>query len=141
MLTSSRSFASIRAVGPKAITTLAFHPNGKWLASGDEDLLILWDFAFRKNLRRFKGHYHPLNGLAFSPDGRRLANVTKNGVLRLWDVESTEELFLWRRAGSFSSVAFNHDGTELIAGHHDRDLLRGGVSLWWAPREKSASTR
>jgi WD40 repeat protein/serine/threonine protein kinase len=128
------------SAGEKPITALAFDADGQWLASGAEDLLILWDFAARKKRRPLRGHSHPVNGLAFSPDGRRLASATNDGVLRLWDTESTEELFLWRHAGSLTSVAFNHDGSELIAGHHRR-FQSGGVSLWWAPHEKRASNK
>jgi WD40 repeat protein len=120
--------------GRKAVTALAFHPNGRWLASGGDDHLVLWDFATRTELHRFKGHANQLNSLAFSPDGRRLASATEDGLLRLWDVDSAEEVFSWRHAGGpFTCVLFTPDGNDLIAGHHRRTELSshvGGISQW-----------
>ena len=79
------------------ITALALSPDDKIIASAggmdswegqvlEEPYRIrLWDAATGKELRRFGGHTISITGIAFSPDGKRLASAEIDGV-RVWDV-------------------------------------------------------
>ena len=55
----------------------------------------------------------PVEWLAFAPDGKTLASVDCNDVLRLWDWKSGRELRHF--AGVSGPVAFSHDGKTLAA--------------------------
>jgi WD40 repeat protein len=64
--------------------------------------------------------------VVFSPDGKRLASVSEDDTLRLWDVETGQEMLTIKGAGS--SVAFSADGKRLAACTGDKS-----VTVWEAP--------
>jgi WD40 repeat protein len=97
------------------VTSLAFSPDGKMLATASEDHSIkLWDVAAGRLLRTLQGHAKGVSAVAFSPDGTLLASGGKDKVI-LWDVASGQQL----RAVAYddaNSVVFAADGRALIIG-------------------------
>jgi len=68
-----------------AITSLAFSPDGKTLATASIDYSIrLWDFATRQRLVTLQGHLSEVWVIAFSPDGQTLVSGGKDGAINLW---------------------------------------------------------
>ena len=67
-------------------------------------------------------------GVAFSPDGQRLAFVTAHGRILLWDVEKRQVLSnLQINDRQFISVSFSPDSKWLVTGEDE-----GAVRLWQA---------
>src|SRR5258708_4353226 len=57
------------------VSTIAFSPNGKVLASAGYDMMIrLWNPATGKQLRKLGGNINPIASIAYSPDGKLLAS-------------------------------------------------------------------
>ena len=71
---------------------LDFSPNGRTLASGTKHNVILWDVATGRQLRTFQAHSDAVLGVAFSPDGNRLAAVSSDGVLQIWEAATSDEI-------------------------------------------------
>jgi WD40 repeat protein len=74
----------------------------------------------------FKGHMGEVNGLSFSPDGRRLASASQDQTIRLWDVATGQEtLVLREHTHRVNAVAFSPDGRRLASASLD-----GTVRVW-----------
>ena len=89
-----------------------------------------WDYAWRQchlDLGTFRQSGQALNGVAFSPDGTRVASVSgaftndepaKKGDLVVRDVATGQEIFAHRDVASgFRGVAFSPDGRWIATGN------------------------
>lgn len=61
------------------------------MASG-EKTVRLWNSITGENLQELKEHSHPVEGLAFSPDGALLASASGDRTIILWTEEAEEIL-------------------------------------------------
>src|ERR1700682_167093 len=67
------------------VSSIAFNPDGKTLASGSGDKTIkLWDVATGKELATLEGHTGIVFSVVFSPDGKTLASGSHDNTIKLW---------------------------------------------------------
>jgi hypothetical protein len=73
------------------VSSVAFSPDGKTLASvSDDKTIILWDVASHQRLGQpLTGHTSSVRSVAFSPDGKTLASGSNDRTIILWDVDPT----------------------------------------------------
>jgi WD40 repeat protein len=75
------------------ITSLAFNPDGKWLAAGDQfGKIVFYDTLNWQNQFSLVGHVDSITGLTFSSDGKNLFSTSNDGTIRVWGIPSSSTL-------------------------------------------------
>ncbi|MEA5507308.1 NB-ARC domain-containing protein [Halotia wernerae UHCC 0503] len=112
------------------IASVAFSPDGKFLATGDTNGEIrLYQVSDWKQLLICKGHTNWVPSLAFSPDGTILASSSSDHTVKLWDAITGQCLqTLQGHEHEVWTVAFSPDGNTLVSGSNDRTIRLWSVS-------------
>jgi WD40 repeat protein len=149
-----------------SVTSIAFSPDGTRLASAHEPyepakpeerwarssmagglakplpgVVLVWDAQTGRDVLTLKGHTGPVRGVAFSPDGKRIASASgglppdrsKPGEVKVWDAQTGQELLTFMgHTGSVFDVAFSPDGTRLASagGEPFTPVKSGEVKVW-----------
>jgi RNA polymerase sigma factor (sigma-70 family) len=105
------------------VTSFAESCDGKLLAVGCQDGTIhLWDPSTGRDLRHFVAHKGKPRGqasppgvhvLTFTPDGRQIVSAGAEDSIRLWDVESGEQIREFDRFSQLAGIALSPDGKTL----------------------------
>ena len=101
---------ALKATPTQWCRSMAFHPKGKYLAVGTDDaVVVLFDPATGKEVRRLVGHGSSIGCVTFSPDGNRLFSTgTGDAFVKVWDPELTEDLFTLRLSRSWVRYVHVH---------------------------------
>jgi WD40 repeat protein/HEAT repeat protein len=109
---------------PNAVgNAVAFSPDGATLAVGygrilggavpGDTAIRLWDAKTGKLLDTFEGHTNAVLTLAFSPDGKSFASVSRDGTIRVWDLRNKRERH--RIAAEAVKVGYSPNGKLLAS--------------------------
>src|SRR5262245_19425615 len=106
------------------LTTVAFHPDGRRLASGGADTAIrIWDRTTGKQARPpLYGHTGTILGVAFSPDGRYLLSGSFDRTVKVWDAESYRVLHTLRHEAGVRGLALSPDGRLVASSGSDKTV-------------------
>ena len=108
------------------VQSLRFSPDGRLLASGGFQNVVIWDVQTGQVRRELTGFADRVVALDFSPDGNWLATgggpPSENGEIKVFDVR-TGKLIVDIENGHSDTVygvAFSPDGTKLATGSADK---------------------
>jgi len=86
----------------------------------------VWDAVTGSELLSFRGHTDCVTGLAFSPDGKRIATAGWDNFAKVWNALSGQQLLvLSGHSQAVHAVKFSSDGKRLATASHD-----GTVKEW-----------
>ena len=125
-----------------ATVTIAFSPNGQYLAMGNGDnKLRVRDVMNFKELHIGEGHSNWVSCVTFSPDNQTLVSGSFDQSLRLWDVETGAcRHILEGHQGWIWTVAYSPDGQYLASAGNDCtlriwDVIQGTCIKSWEAGE------
>lgn len=137
-VTSRKVSASLQGTS-RRVASLAFSPDGAWLASvGDygESTVRIWDVSAQDLLHVVNVQQGYLHNVAFSPDAVTFATAGDDGTVKLWNSQTTAPLAtLAGKSGPAHSLAFSRDGRMLAAGYMRRGP-GGAVKIWDLVRKR-----
>lgn len=104
----------MRKLNSGVARSVAFSPDGKWLASGRLDgAITLWDARTGTVARTWAGHARAVDELAFSPDSATLVSASRDRTICLWDAQSGVRRVMVTDGGRPASITFSPDGSVL----------------------------
>ena len=109
------------------ISSLAWSPDGKLLASGaqDDTVVRLWNANTGQLIHAFEGHKGWIRSLAFSPDSQLLASGSTDKSIVIWNMVNGQAQQMTGHTDYVGGVAWSPDGSLLASTSRD-----GTVRVW-----------
>ncbi len=106
-----------------SIYAIAISPDGKYIVSGSNKTIKIWDFKTGECLNTLEGHTSSINSIAISPDGKYIVSGSWDKTIKIWDFKTGE--FLNTLEGHkfyVSSIAISPDGKYIVSGSKDKTI-------------------
>ena len=121
------------------VNAVAFHPDGRTLASGSHDKKIfLWNtYGDCSNYCVLSGHKNALLSVSYADDGEALVSCSPDMTVRGWDTRTGEQIHVLREhTAVVNCCAATPQGPVLVASASDD----ASVKLWDMRARKAART-
>jgi|GEM_PF-117738 len=127
-----------------AVNSLAWSPNGQWIASANSDGTVqIWPATVKAGaggeggaLFIYRKHGKAVTGVAWSPDGQYIASASEDGTVLLWNASTgVTRLAYQGHSGSVLALAWSPDGGQIASAGEDKT-----VQIWDASSGARIST-
>ena len=111
---------------------MAFSQDGKWLASpSGKTSATIWSLSGDVKPIKLEGHTNRIINVCFSRDSKYLAvasgggdfNYTREGEVRIWDINTATSIARLDLKGRASAVAFSRDDSRVVVGLYGKALI------------------
>src|SRR5262249_29906114 len=98
------------------VSAIAFSADRRFLLTTEfhQNAALLWSADTGKEIRRFEGHNGPITCLAFLPDGKSIVTGSSDKTIRVWNVQTGEEVLRLTETMPVGSISVSPGG-DLIA--------------------------
>ncbi|NIP27575.1 MAG: protein kinase [Phycisphaerae bacterium] len=104
---------------------VAWSPTGDKIATGGFGPVKIWDPNTGRQLQSLP-HEGGVDWLSWSPDGRHIASATRDQQIRIWQVDSGQQIHSYRgHTGWIKCAAWSPDGSRIASAGGD-----GTVKIW-----------
>ena len=109
------------------VSTIAWSPNGQWIASGAGDGSVqIWDSSTGERVCTYLGHTAPVHVVAWSSDSRQLVSGGEDHTAQIWAArEGTRRLTYRGHTDYIDALAWSPDGKRIASASMDRT-----VQIW-----------
>jgi actin-like ATPase involved in cell morphogenesis len=108
------------------VHSVAFSPDGQFLASGASDYTVRgWNAHTGRPVGTLAGHVGRISSVTIDPDGSLLASGGFDKTIRVWKLPSGEPFHTLNHSDWVFSVAFSPDSKVLASGGADKE-----IKLW-----------
>jgi len=109
------------------VNSVCFNPNGKYIASGNDDNTInLWRVKDGVLLTTFEGHSGYVRTVSFSPDGKHIASGSSDNTIKLWNVKDGDLLKTTKEhSDDIAAICFSPDSKHILYASFNDE-----INLW-----------
>lgn len=119
------------------IYTVAFSPDGQYLATSTKDCFVrLYRAKTGQELRKWQPHADNITTIGFSPDGRYLASGSWDEKVKVWEIQKVLQgeiqspLLQFEHTSRVWSVSFSPDSQRLASAGGREALEKGELRVW-----------